>query len=541
MEGDRIFEGAEAGLAVLDAAAKPLRVNAAFRAIFPESAELKGPGFEALSRALAAGEPSWSGWVGAPARWADCYRIGDKEAKRWLLVVDAPRQKSQRIEAIASEAYRDPVTGLPGLRLLLERLERRYLSGRGETPEPGAFFFIAFDDVYRLDHFGRESKEERVLRLLAERLEAFRREGDLLAYLGSDKFALFRPGVERVQEAEELANALLHLNAEPLAVEGEIFYLNLAVGVALCPFDAVSASELSRLAEKAMREARLHGWNHCVFYHRLQPETRIETLERLRRELPEAIERDEIRFVYQPQFCLKTGRYSGAEMLVRWRHETLGELSPELFLPLAEQSGMIRFITMRALVRASESFKRLEAMGRKDFSLSINLSPSAIFHRDFLENLQFFLTHYELEGRPLHFEITENILAHNMKVMRQTLNTLKERGLGIEIDDYGTGYTSLTTLIELPVDKVKIDRQYVRGLHRDPKVRTIYRAMLQTAEALGLEVIAEGVEEAEELETLKKMGPVCVQGWYFSKPLEEEAFFEFLAREDDRGNLELQD
>jgi diguanylate cyclase (GGDEF)-like protein len=458
-----------------------------------------------------------------------CFPLeGDGERRSFLLIVDPGDLRSEMMEKIAKEIYRDSATGLPGLRLFIDRLDKEYFAA-GKAENQGALLFIAFDDVYRFGQLGGGDKEDRVLRQLTERLEKFCRKRDLLAYVGNDSFVFFRPGVRQVGEAEALAKNLLHRHSEALAVDGELFYLNLAVGIALAPFDGSTGTELVRLAEKAMREARQDGWNHYSFYHRLRSDTRIDMLEQLRKALPEAIEKEEIRFVYQPQFSLEERRFVGAEMLVRWRHESLGELSPELFLPLAEQSGMIRFITMKALTRASTVFQKLEELGRSDFSLSVNLSPSAIFQRDFLENIQFFLTHYELEGKPLNLEITENILAHNMAVMKKTLDALKSMGLGIEIDDYGTGYTSLSTLIELPVDKVKIDRQYVREIDRDPKVRTIYRAMYQTAEALGLGVIAEGVERPEEEEVIASVGPVTVQGWHCSRPLEEEALFQLLA------------
>jgi len=457
-----------------------------------------------------------------PAVWIDSYSL--EEGGRLLLFVD----EEEKREALLGEGCRDTVTGLPGREILLRELAHRR---HGDPSTPRAFFFIAFDDLYRFDHFVTERKAEQVLRKLAGRLCELKEEGDLLAYLGNDKFLLVRPGIEQASEAEELARKLLHRNAEALSVEGEIFYLNLAIGIALSPFDAREAPELLRLAEKAMRQARRDGWNRYVFSHRVEPGTRFGMLEELSRALPEAIERDELYFVYQPQYCLATRRFVGAEMLVRWEHETLGALSPALFLPLAEQNGMIRFITMRALTQAAKSFERLEAMGLKDFSLSVNLSPTAIFHRDFLENLEFFLTHYGLEGRPLHLEITENILAHNMAVMRETLMELRERGLGIEIDDYGTGYTSLNALTELPVDRVKIDRQYVQGIDKDPKVRTIYRAMILTAEALGMDVVAEGVENEAELKAIEAIGKVRLQGWHLSRPLEEEAFFDFLKQE----------
>jgi EAL domain-containing protein (putative c-di-GMP-specific phosphodiesterase class I)/GGDEF domain-containing protein len=519
------LEGIDAAVALVEGSGALLEWTARFEARFGKGRHLVELLGAERAQTLRERLEEWGDWCGplgeeGDALWVEGRRV-DGSAPRYLLFFDDRRRCAGWWEAQIERSRRDRTTGLPHYNALLESMESR--------PETnGALFFIAFDDIHRADDGLEGAREERILRELARRFEGLAEPGDRLAYLGSDKFVFVRPGIERVQEAEELARYLIHRHAEPLAVGGELFYLNLAIGITLYPFDGDVPSELVRLAEKAMREARHNGWNRYAFYHHLRSETRMDCLERLRRELPEAIEREEIHFHYQPQFSLKEGRYNGAEMLVRWRHRELGEISPELFLPLAERSGMIRFITMRALTQASKTFEKLAELGREDFSLSINLSPTTIFHRDFLENLEFFLTHYGLQGRPLHFEITENALAHNMTVMKETLGRIRRLGVGIEIDDYGTGYTSLQTLIELPVDTVKIDRQFVRHLDHDPKVGTLYRAMTQTADALGLEVIAEGVEEEAELRAIERLGPVTIQGWYFARAMEEEALLELL-------------
>ncbi len=516
-----ILERIDTAVALVDPRGRLLACNGVFREQYGE-AETLGEALDAEGILPVCPEEGkeCSGKIENRDLWFECRKT---EEGNVLLFLDRRRPRNEWWEAQIERSRRDRMTGLPHFSAFLEEMEER-------TEKNGALFFIAFDDIYRSDRSTKGTREERVLRELARRLESLKEPGDRIAYLGSDKFVFVRPGIERVQEAEELAHLLIHHNAEPLAVEGELFYLNLAVGIALYPFDSDQPAELVRLADKSMREARYSGWNRYMFYQRLRPDTRIDCLERLRRELPQAMEREEIHFLYQPQFSLKEGRFSGAEMLVRWHHPELGILSPDLFLPLSEQSGMIRFLTMKAMTQASKTFEKLEAIGRKDFSLSINLSPSTMFHRDFMENLEFFLTHYGLGSRPLHFEITENAFSQNMEVMKEILERIRALGVGIEIDDYGTGFTSLRTLIELPVDTVKIDREFVRNLDTDPKVATLYRAMTQTAEALGLSIVAEGVEEEGELRAIERQGPVTIQGWYFARAMEEEAMLELLQK-----------
>jgi diguanylate cyclase (GGDEF)-like protein len=479
---------------------------------------------------LAAGK-EWSGVMeGEFGGWIDCYPLEtDEESGLFTLFFDTSGEREKLIGRMAGKRQYDSVTGLPNLSAFHEVFQARYLRG-GDTQTFGALFLVAFDDIYRFDYRDGSAKGDKVLIQLAEKINEMLEEGDYLAYIGSDKFVYVRQEIRRVHEAEEVARKLLQLNTEPIAVEGELFYLNLSIGIAFYPFDGEEAAELVRLADRAMRESKLSGWNRFAFYSQLRTDAPLETLDHLRKALPEAIERENLYFVYQPQYCLKRKRFVGAEMLARWRHPELGELLPEVFLPLAEQTGMIRFLTIRALTQASKMFEKLKAMGEEEFSLSINLSPAMIFHRDFLENLEFFLEHYGLREAPLHLEITENVFAHNLTVMRRILENLRKMGIKVEIDDYGTGYTSLSTLVELPVDTVKIDRQYVKDIDRDHKTRTLYKAILHTAEALGLGVVAEGVERHSEREVVESHGAVVIQGWYCAKVMGEEDLLKLLER-----------
>ena len=457
------------------------------------------------------------------------------ETENYLIFLDEEddKQPSGEVPGEGGNRRTDRVTGLPDLTALQEVLEKEYLKKENLPERFGALFLIAFDDVYRFDDQGIRSKGDRVLAQLAKKLSEIAGEDDFLSYIGNDRFVYVQRSIGTISDADALARKLLHLYAEPVSVDGELFYLNLSIGISLFPTDAREASGLLQLADRAMREARKFGWNRHIFSRHLRteiPNLRPEILEGLRKALPEAIETEQLHFVYQPQYSLKEHRFVGAELLARWRHPEWGVIAPDLFLSLAEQTGMIRFLTVRALTQAAKTFSRLKAIGREDFSLSINLSPSIIFQRDFLENLEFFLDHYGLRGCPLHFEITENLLAHHMGVMRQSLEKFQEMGIRVEVDDYGTGYTSLSTLIELPVHTLKIDRKYVRDIDRDSKTKILFRAMVQTAEALGLEIIAEGVEREEEREVIESIAPsVVLQGWLYASAMDEKTLLALLS------------
>ncbi|WP_456393757.1 putative bifunctional diguanylate cyclase/phosphodiesterase [Nitratifractor sp.] len=480
-----------------------------------------------LPPGLLGGKRAWSKRVeGAFAGRIDCYPLEEdrRDLRRCLLILTDTHDLPEDSDAMP---LLDKLTGLPNIQALYDKLDRHYLVSSKEE-RAGALLLVAFDDVYRFDTRSGSRRGDKVLVELAKKLSDLLGDSDYLAYIGDEKFVYVLSGIQRINDAEAFAKRLLHLNAEPVAIEGDLFYLNISIGIAFFPYDSRESAELVRLADRAMREAKVSGWNRISLFNQLHTDTPLEDLEYLRQALPEAIETEEIYFLFQPQYCLKRQRYVGAEMLVRWNAPRAGELGPDLFLPLAEQTGMIRSLTNRALIQAAKTFEKLEEVGATDFTLSINLSPTLLFHRDFLSDLEFFFDAYGLRGRSLRFEITENIFAHNMTVMREILSRIQEMGIQIEIDDYGTGYTSLRTLTELPVHTLKIDREYVRRIDQDLKTHRLFKAMLQTAGALGLEVVAEGVERQEEQQIVAQYGPLIIQGWYYARAMSEASLLELL-------------
>jgi len=270
------------------------------------------------------------------------------------------------------------------------------------------------------------------------------------------------------------------------------------------------------------------GTNQYDFSHRL-PEKNVDHLLRLSSDFPAAVEKKEIYFLFQPQFSHKEKRFCGAELLVRWEHTELGSISPETFIPIAEQTGMIRSVTMKALTEASKMFRDVEEHGITDFSLSMNISPSMLLYSTFVENVKFFIESYDLEGKQLRFEITENILTRNISKMIETLEEIRSMGIGIEMDDYGTGYTSLKYLSQLPIDTLKIDRSFVRDIDKYPKKATLFKAICDMALALGYEIVAEGVETESEDLIVQMYDNIMVQGYYYARPLRDEALLTLLS------------
>ena len=245
-------------------------------------------------------------------------------------------------------------------------------------------------------------------------------------------------------------------------------------------------------------------------------------------DLPAAIENGEICFVYQGQYDHQRERFSGAELLARWKHSKYGEISPGIFIPLAEQSGMIGPLTIKAIIEASKMFAKLEKANIQDFSLSVNISPAVLMASDFIETVQFLRHNYDLIGQQLNFEITEDTLTQNMENLVQILEQIREMEIGIEIDDYGTGYTSLQYLANLPINILKIDRSFVTDIDQDLRKRDLFRAIVNMSHALDIDVIAEGVETALEDAVIREFDFITVQGYYYSKPINPDSLLEQL-------------
>jgi len=393
-----------------------------------------------------------------------------------------------------------------------------------------ALFCIEFDDLARFnDTFGIDLDEQLLIHL-ADTFRRSIREGDIIARAGTYRFVWLSEHIADEEEALRHAEMILNQLREPFCIEGNMFYITASIGISLSSEENNSAIKLLKSAENTMRKAQKKGTNHIeVTTNESNPFLKTEL--QLLKDLPSAIDNGEIYFVYQGQYACNDHKFIGAEMLARWHHPELGHISPGLFIPLAEKSGMITPLTTKILIESSQMFQKLDAMGLSDFSLSVNISPHVLMDKGFCDTVSFLIEHYGLQGRKLNFEIMEDTISQNLENFSILLQKIKERGIGIEIDDYGTGNTSLNYLISLPIDYIKIDRSFVRGIDTNPKKYSLLCAIIDMAKALELKVIIEGVETLLEKEMLDKFDDVIVQGYYYTKPLEEEAFLQMLASE----------
>lgn len=416
----------------------------------------------------------------------------------------------------------DSLTNLPNRTYIIESLEKK-LSSVKKNKNIITLLFIEFDDLTRFNETFGYDIDDRLIIQLSQKIASFLEKDDILARVGNEQFAIISQNLQSEEKAEIFAKRIIAAFYEPFFIPPNMFFISASIGISLSSSDENNGYRFLKTAENTMRKVQKDGTNHIAFT-RQKDLSSLEKNIRLMEDLPAALENGEVYFVYQGQYSHSQHRFDGAELLTRWQHPTYGEISPEVFIPIAEQSGMIGPLTIKALIEASKMFTHLEAAGIKDFSLSINISSAVLMASDFIDTVQFVRSNYNLIGKKLNFEIMEETLTQNIEKLVHTLEQIKEMDIGIELDDYGTGYASLKYLVLLPITTIKIDKSYVTGLEKDTKRQALFQAIVDMSHALDIEVIVEGVETVFEDNIIKKFGWITVQGYYYSIPLKFDDF-----------------
>jgi diguanylate cyclase (GGDEF)-like protein/PAS domain S-box-containing protein len=433
--------------------------------------------------------------------------------------VTSRKQDEARIEQLAT---RDALTGLPNRSLLAERTAQAILNAARARSQ---LALLAIDlDRFKLvnDALGHAAGDA-LLRAVAERLANALRREDTLARLGGDDFAILWNGLKSREEAAALGERLLSILGRPFTVEGRTLTVGASIGIALYPRDGRDFAELLKQADAALYHAKDSGRAAFRFFH---PALGARACERLRVEndLRAALIRSELLLHWQP---VVEGRSKivGAEALVRWQHPSLGLLGPEDFVPLAEDSGLIRAVGEWTLERAlaqAGAWQR-ELPGKPWFAVNVS-APELAQGEVFVEQVKNCLAAHGLEGSRVELEVTERVLMSNFEDNAETLRKIGALGVRFAIDDFGTGYSSLAYLRSLPIDKLKIDRLFLRAIEGDAADQAIVRTITSLAHTLGIGVAAEGVESAAQLERLLTLGCEQWQGHLYSAPLDAQAF-----------------
>ncbi len=431
-------------------------------------------------------------------------------------------------------AFYDGLTGLPNRRMFMSRLERALQRARHENKNC-VVMHINLDRFKQINDTLGHSAGDLLLKLVARRLEACLRPDDLvmatepqdhddnLFRIGGDEFTIFIPDIGKADNATQLARRVLGDLAKPCYVAKQELFLTSSIGIAVYPDDGDDLDTLLKHADIAMSHAKQQGKNTYQFYSK-EINARTERRLSLEHQLRKALSRDEISLHYQPKVDIASGRVIGAEALMRWTHRDLGMVSPMEFIPIAEEAGLITELGAWALHTASAHCKGWQNAGLGELRIAVNVSSQQFRQQGLLQTIQSALGQAKLDPKHLVIELTESMIMANPAESVAALREIKEMGLKLSVDDFGTGYSSLSYLKRFPLDELKVDRSFVKDIPGDADDAAITAAIIVLAHSLGLSVVAEGVETAEQLAFLKNVGCDEFQGYFFSKPLPEPAF-----------------
>ena len=438
-------------------------------------------------------------------------------------------------EQLAHQAFHDDVTGLANRALFAERV--RHAIARGRREHHGvAVIFLDVDDFKTInDSLGHAAGDD-VLIEMARRLDGSIRGADTAARFGGDEFAVLLENVENSHEAAATAERILEALGVPLMAGHKELTLRCSLGISVAePTSGPEADEMIRDADAAMYIAKRDGKGGYRLFEPAMHEGVLARLE-LRTDLQRAIATEQLELHYQPVVRLSDGTVTGVEALLRWRHPERGFISPDVFVPIAEETGLIVPIGRWVLREGCRNARRiLAAIDPANGSMAINLSLKQIQHSDIVADVRDALSDAGMEGRNLTLEITETVLMADADVAVQRLQELKALGVRLALDDFGTGYSSLSYLSRFPVDILKMDRSFLRA-GASPKTSGLATAVVALGATLNLEVVAEGIEFPEQWETLRELGCTLGQGFLFARPMNVDATLEFLAsRSEARG------
>ena len=437
------------------------------------------------------------------------------------IAVDITERK-EMLARVTHLATHDPLTRLAGRTLLQENTAQAVERSRRYGTRVAAFL-IDIDQMKRINDSLGHAKGDQVLVEIADRLKRAVRSSDTVARVSGDEFVVVMPDIMSIEDVEQCGQNLVQWISPAISLDEHEVHVTASVGACVYPDFAPDAKHLLKRADAAMYAAKEDGRNQCRIFSEGMLK---ETAGRLAMEhaLRHAVANGEMKMHYQPQVSLMSGHIVGMEGLLRWTHPKLGEVPPSVFVPLAEETGLIVPIGAWAFRTACTEAMRLREELRMDFTISVNLSPRQFQQKDLLEVIEGALLVSGLPARSLEIEITENMVMVNSESNLNKLQKIRELGARIAIDDFGTGFSSFTYLLQYQVDRLKIDQSFVRKAVDDTNAAAVVRTIIAMSHGLSMKVVAEGVETEEQLRFLLRRKCDEAQGHFFSGPVPAEEF-----------------
>lgn len=467
----------------------------------------------------------------SPMPWYD----NDQKVKGYLVLInditnykhieDELRNQEEKTEHMA---YFDYLTGLPNRRLFEEELRRNFEEAK-QSQSVLALMFLDLDGFKFLNDTLGHKIGDKLLKEVAYRLNNIRRLKDFVSRIGGDEFTVILPNLKELDEIHDVAQDILKLFELPFRVDNYELFITTSIGISLYPYGSNNIQDLVKNADLAMYRAKDEGKNK---YQIFSPTMNISTYKKftLQNDLRKAVQEKNIFLLYQPRVDSKSNKIVGAEALARWKHPEWGVVSPEEFITLAEESGLINTIGEQLLYEACTQNKKWQDQGYDPIKISVNFSALQFLQANIVDTVEKILAATELDPKWLEIEITETVVMENEANIALKLEQLREMGISIAIDDFGTGYSSLSYLKKLKPSTVKIDKSFIQQIPIDIENTEIATAVIKLSEKLKIDVVAEGVETCEQYAYLRKIHCHELQGYLFSKPIPTEEFESLLEK-----------
>jgi diguanylate cyclase (GGDEF)-like protein len=468
----------------------------------------------------------WSGeveWISKDGNlcyeWVTVTKVLDErgEITNYIIIFSDISEKKRAEEHIQYLAFYDPLTNLPNRVLLEDRVNQIIATAKRENSR-AAVIFIDLDHFKTINDSLGHQAGDKILIEVSKRLKRSVREQDTVARQSGDEFIIVLPSLNTAADAAFVTEKILEELTLPYYIGDNEFRLTASIGVSIYPEDGDNFSRLVMNADAAMYHAKESGRNNTQFFVD-EMNRRAAELLALETRLRRAIEREEFELHYQPQVDLQSGDIVSLEALVRWRDPEHGMISPAEFIPVAEERNLIDAIGHWVLREACRQNRAWQDAGLPKLAVAVNISAVQFRRRDLVQEIADVLRETGLDARYLELEVTETTVMHDAEQLIWTLEQLRALGVHLAIDDFGTGYSSLSYLKRFAIDKIKIDRSFIRDIPADQDDHSIVRAIIGLGKQLNLIVVAEGVETSEQLAALRDSDCDALQGFYFSRPL----------------------